>query len=47
MVHPVGEREELYVDVGVYGVPKVPKGNKYHAVNTTRSIEDFVTRVDG
>jgi hypothetical protein len=47
MVHPAGEREELYVDVGVYGVPKVTKGKKYHAVNTTRNIEDFVARVDG
>jgi hypothetical protein len=47
MVHPAGEREELYVDVGVYGVPKVPKGTKYHAVNTTRILEDFVAKING
>lgn len=47
MVHPVGEREELYVDIGVYGVPKVSKGTKYHSVNTTRNLEDFVAKVDG
>ncbi|PNF18142.1 Delta(24)-sterol reductase [Cryptotermes secundus] len=47
MVHPVGEREELYVDIGVYGVPKVPEGTKYHAVNTTRNLEDLVAKVGG
>lgn len=47
MVHPVGEGDELYVDVGLYGVPKVPEGKKYHAVNVTRDIEDFVTKVYG
>jgi hypothetical protein len=47
MVHPVGEGDELYVDVGVYGVPKVPEGKKYHAVDVTRDIEDFVAKVNG
>lgn len=47
MVHPVGEGDELYVDVGVYGVPKVPKGKRYHAVSVTRDIEDFVAKVNG
>jgi delta24-sterol reductase len=47
MVHPVGEGDELYADVGLYGVPNVPEGKKYHAVNVTRDIEDFVTKVDG
>lgn len=47
MVHPVGEKEELYVDVGVYGVPKVPKGKVYNAMKTTRDIEDFVAKVGG
>ncbi|XP_069693049.1 delta(24)-sterol reductase-like [Periplaneta americana] len=46
MVHPADDREELYVDVGVYGVPK-DTGKQYHAVNTTRAIEDFVAKVDG
>jgi hypothetical protein len=47
MVHPVGDQEELYVDVGVYGVPKVPEGKQYHAVNVTRDIEDFVAKGNG
>jgi delta24-sterol reductase len=47
MVHPAGDKEELYVDVGIYGVPKVPKGKQFHAVNTTREIEDFVAKVNG
>jgi hypothetical protein len=47
MVHPVGEGDELYVDVGVYGVPKVPQGEQYNAVKVTRDIEDFVAKVNG
>jgi delta24-sterol reductase len=47
MVHPVCDREEMYVDVGVYGVPKVPQGKQYHAVNVTRDIEDFVAKGNG
>lgn len=47
MVHPANEREELYVDIGVYGVPKVPEGKMYDAVNTVRDIEDFVAKVNG
>ena len=47
MVHPAQDGEEMYVDVGVYGVPNPPKGSKYHAVDTQRDIEDFVAKVDG
>ncbi|KAJ9584839.1 hypothetical protein L9F63_020806 [Diploptera punctata] len=47
MVHPAADREQMYVDVGVYGVPKVPEGKTYHSVNTTREIEDFVEKVGG
>lgn len=37
-------KEELYVDIGTYGVPKV--GN-FHPVETTRRVEEFVRSVDG
>ena len=47
MVHPTVDEEKMYVDIGVYGVPKVPQGKKYHPVNTTREIEDFVAKVKG
>ncbi|XP_021915140.1 delta(24)-sterol reductase-like isoform X2 [Zootermopsis nevadensis] len=47
MVHPADDDEELYVDIGVYGVPKVLKGELYDAVNTTRLIENFVAKVKG
>lgn len=34
----------MYVDVGVYGVPKV---TSFKPVETTRDIEEFVRRVKG
>lgn len=36
--------ERMYVDVGVYGVPKV---RDFKPVETTRDIEEFVRKVKG
>ncbi|GLH05056.1 24-dehydrocholesterol reductase [Gryllus bimaculatus] len=44
MVHPAANNEEMYVDLGVYGVPKT--GN-FDAVKTTRHMEDFIASVHG
>lgn len=44
MVHPKGDRERLYVDVGLYGVPKV---EKFRPKEDMRKIEKFVTDVNG
>lgn len=38
------DRDEMYVDIGVYGVPK--RGD-YDAVRTHRQLEDFVAEVGG
>lgn len=45
MVHPhaVG-RAEMYVDIGAYGEPKV---DNYHPVQSTRAIEQFVSKHHG
>nr|CAD7457184.1 unnamed protein product [Timema tahoe] len=43
MVHPTGDKAEIYVDIGVYGVPKQP----YNALNTVRRLEHFVEEVKG
>uniref|UniRef100_A0A1L8DZB4 Delta(24)-sterol reductase n=1 Tax=Nyssomyia neivai TaxID=330878 RepID=A0A1L8DZB4_9DIPT len=43
MVHPK-EHEEMYIDIGVYGVPYV---DNFHPVKTTRAIEDLVEKCDG
>ncbi|XP_063218264.1 LOW QUALITY PROTEIN: delta(24)-sterol reductase-like [Bacillus rossius redtenbacheri] len=43
MVHPAGDEEEMYVDVGVYGIPRRP----FEAVRDTRDLEDFVEKVKG
>jgi len=39
-----GENEAMFVDVGVYGVPKNPS---FETVSTTRKIESFVRDVKG
>ncbi|XP_067008969.2 delta(24)-sterol reductase [Anabrus simplex] len=44
MVHPAATREEMYVDVGVYGVPKT---DSFECEKTTRAVEDFVAKVKG
>ncbi|XP_019752424.1 delta(24)-sterol reductase [Hippocampus comes] len=44
MVHPKGEEEELYVDIGAYGEPKV---KHFEATASTRRLEKFVRDVHG
>lgn len=44
MVHPASDEPDMYVDVGVYGVPKT---DNFDAVKTTRHLEDFVEKVKG
>jgi len=44
LVHPKRDRDELYVDIGAYGTPKV---TKYDPVDTTRRIEAYVRRQHG
>lgn len=47
MVHPAADLDtDMYVDIGVYGVPKVRKG-QFRAQRTTRQIEDLVTDCKG
>lgn len=45
MVHPVGDMaEDMYVDIGVYGVPK---RDEFDAVRTHRELEDLVVECGG
>lgn len=44
MVHPKGQEEELYVDVGAYGEPRV---KHFEAKASTRQLEKFVRDVHG
>lgn len=47
MVHPVNRNSNedvMYVDIGIYGVPKV---NDFDPRKTTRKIEDLVTNCNG
>lgn len=44
MVHPASEDAEIYVDVGIYGVPKA---ENYTARESTRAIEKFVMNAKG
>ncbi|MEQ2219537.1 Delta(24)-sterol reductase, partial [Xenoophorus captivus] len=44
MVHPKGQQEELYVDIGAYGEPKV---KHFEARASTRQLEKFVREVHG
>lgn len=47
MVHPAeGLESDMYVDIGVYGVPKVPKG-QFSGKKTTRQLEDIVANSKG
>jgi len=44
-IHPHDNKpEELYVDIGAYGAPKV---DNYHHIQTTRRLEAFVQKVKG
>lgn len=44
MLHPFNKERDLYVDIGVYGVPKV---KDFHPVKTTRKVEDLVEQSKG
>lgn len=44
MVHPKGDQDELYVDIGAYGEPKV---KHFEARASTRQLEKFVRDVHG
>ncbi|KAL4656040.1 delta(24)-sterol reductase-like [Arapaima gigas] len=44
MVHPKGDEDELYVDIGAYGEPKV---KHFQARASTRQLEKFVREVHG
>uniref|UniRef100_A0AAR2K7Y4 Delta(24)-sterol reductase n=1 Tax=Pygocentrus nattereri TaxID=42514 RepID=A0AAR2K7Y4_PYGNA len=44
MVHPKGDEDELYVDIGAYGEPKV---KHFEAQASTRQLEKFVRDVHG
>ncbi|KAK2702501.1 hypothetical protein QYM36_018891, partial [Artemia franciscana] len=44
MLVPAEGTEQMYVDIGTYGVPKVPT---FEPVKTTRNIEAFVRDVKG
>jgi delta24-sterol reductase len=50
-VHPARDGEEMYVDVGIYGVPGVGSGRPgktdFVAEPSCRAVEDFVREVDG
>jgi len=43
-VHPSTGKDEMYVDIGAYGAPKV---SNYNNIETTRRLEAFVKSVDG
>ncbi|KAJ8278986.1 hypothetical protein COCON_G00060520 [Conger conger] len=44
MVHPKGDEDELYVDIGAYGEPRV---KHFQARASTRQLEKFVREVHG
>lgn len=47
MVHArEGLKTDMYVDIGIYGVPKVKRG-RFHGEKTTRKVEDIVAKVNG
>ena len=45
MLRTASGEEEMFVDVGVYGV--VPKHRNYDPVKTTRAVEHFVREKKG
>lgn len=44
MVYPKSRKETLYVDIGLYGVPKV---KNFMAIETMKKIEKYVTDING
>ena len=44
MIHPHGKKDELYVDIGAYGAPRV---EGFEAVPATKNLEKYVRKVNG
>jgi delta24-sterol reductase len=44
MLNTGSSKEEMYIDIGVYGVPKT---KTFHPKETTRRIESFVEKAKG
>lgn len=44
LVHPKGNQDEMYVDIGAYGTPKNPG---FSTIPSTRRLEDFVAKTNG
>uniref|UniRef100_A0A7S1WGT0 Delta(24)-sterol reductase n=1 Tax=Alexandrium catenella TaxID=2925 RepID=A0A7S1WGT0_ALECA len=48
IVHAKGDKFEMYVDLGAYGVPgPVKRGEDFDVIEQTRKVEDYVASVDG
>jgi len=48
LVHTTGDRHELFVDLGAYGVPgAVKRGEDYDLIKEIRAVEEYVTSVKG
>ena len=43
-VHSATDKDDMYVDIGIYGTPKV---NNFNPEKSTREIEKFVRKVKG
>lgn len=44
LVHSYSDKDELYVDIGLYGTPMV---EEYDSVKTTKEMEQYVAKVKG
>ena len=44
MLRTPSNREEMYVDIGVYGIPQ---RERFEAEKTTRRLEEFVRKIGG
>lgn len=48
LVHAKGDKVEMFVDLGAYGVPgAVKRGEDYDLIHHVREVEEFVTRFNG
>lgn len=43
-VHPKGDEDEMFVDIGAYGRPQI---QNYRSIDTTKKLEQFVMENDG
>ncbi|WAR23698.1 DHC24-like protein [Mya arenaria] len=44
LIHPEGNRDEMYVDIGAYGAPTAPG---FEAIPATKKLEAYVMKVKG